>query len=110
MTRLPSPAPEPLEPDSFKVQVIYACSEDIRTVEVTVMPGTTIADAVEKSGLAAPGDLDHAQLRVAVYGRLKRASQAVEPGDRIELLGPLLVDPNRARLLRAKKKTESPPS
>jgi len=110
MTRSPSPPPEVLEPDSFKVQVIYALSEGVQTVEVTVMPGTTIAHAVEKSGLVAPDDLHHAQLKVAVYGRLKRISQAVEPGDRIELLRPLLIDPNRARLLRAKKKAQSPPS
>lgn len=70
-------------------------------VPVAVAAGTTVAEAIERSGLAARHGLDADTLEAAIHGRRTTPSATLQDGDRIEILRPLVVDPKEARRRRA---------
>jgi uncharacterized protein len=90
------------------VTVVWATARVQDAVPVELPPGATVADAVAASGLLAQHDLDPGELGFAIFGRRARGDAQLAEGDRVELTGPLLVDPKVARARRARAK--SPPS
>ena len=84
------------------VTVVWAASNVQDLVPVEVERGATVADAVRASGLVAQYGLDPQRLRCAIYGRRTEDDVLLAPGDRVEILGPLNVDPKAARVRRAK--------
>ncbi|WP_018912436.1 RnfH family protein [Thiomonas sp. FB-6] len=75
--------------------------------ELELPAGATLADAVLASGIAAllpdAGWREPAgALRLAVWGRLREAGEALHDGDRVDLTRPLRIDPKEARRLRAR--------
>ena len=88
----------------MKVSVVWATVAIQDVVEVEVLPGATIADALARSGLVARYALDPAMLGFAVFGRRAWSHTALADGDRVELTRPLEVDPKEARLARARSK------
>ncbi len=83
------------------VEVCYAEPMNATQIAVSLPDGSTVADAVERSGIAATLTLDLARLSFAVFGRRAVASTRLHDGDRVELLRPLIVHPMEARRLRA---------
>src|SRR4249919_2725585 len=85
------------------IEVVYALPEQHRHVELTLMQGATVADAMEHVGVAPEfADLDLESMPVGIYGRvIADRSQRLSEGDRIELYRPLTVDPKTARRRRA---------
>lgn len=84
------------------VTVIWATHAVQDAVGVAVGPGATVADAVRSSGLIAHYGLDPQLVRYAVYGARAGSDTPLAPGDRVEILGPLHVDPKVARERRAR--------
>jgi uncharacterized protein len=82
--------------NEVSISVVYALADRQRIVKLSVPQGTTIAQAVERSGLAAQLDED-ATLNCAIFGRVVPLSRIVVQGDRIEILRPLIVDPKENR-------------
>lgn len=64
-------------------------------------PGATVADAIERSGLAAvwPG-LDLQRQAVGVWGRVRSLDTVLRDGDRVEVYRPLPSDPKERRRAR----------
>ncbi|HEX5863380.1 MAG TPA: RnfH family protein, partial [Casimicrobiaceae bacterium] len=64
--------------------------------------GATVAEAIERSGLAArlPG-ADIAGAPVGIFGKRVRRDTMLGDGDRIELYRRLIADPKAARRRRA---------
>ncbi len=89
------------------VELVYAASpERIRRWSLSLPLGSTVAQAVAASTLLAEfPELAGAELSLGVFGKLvaEPASQALRPGDRVEVYRPLLIDPKEARRLRAEK-------
>jgi uncharacterized protein len=87
----------------FRITVVY-CAPGIEDLtELAVPAGTTVEQAIGRSGvlqrhaaLAAGAMLD-----VGVWGCRCEPDHAVEDGDRVELYRPLTLDPKEARRLRA---------
>jgi putative ubiquitin-RnfH superfamily antitoxin RatB of RatAB toxin-antitoxin module len=78
------------------ISVVYALADRQQLVRLTVEKGSTVAQAVERSGLAA--ELERgAALNCAIFSRIVPLSHVVTEGDRIEILRPLLVDPKESR-------------
>lgn len=82
-----------------------AGGELLRQLELPA--GSTLADAVLASGIAALlPDAGWREptgaLRLAVWGRLRDAGEALHDGDRVDLTRPLRIDPKEARRLRAR--------
>jgi len=87
---------------SLKVQVCYALPEKNFIKELNVSPGTTIAQAIEASGvLHSHPEIDLSQHRLGIFGKLKTAESELREGDRIEIYRPLQADPKETRRRRA---------
>ena len=90
------------------IEVVYGSAGDqIDLVTIADPDAMTVASAVEASGLLR----QHPEIawdthRVSIYGKRTTLDASIAPGDRIEILRPLTVDPMTARRLRAKKQSK----
>jgi putative ubiquitin-RnfH superfamily antitoxin RatB of RatAB toxin-antitoxin module len=86
----------------FKIQVCYALSGQSFLQELEIESGTTIAQAIEASGVLTQfPDIDLSQQRVGIFGKLKATDTELREGDRIEIYRPLRADPKETRRRRA---------
>jgi putative ubiquitin-RnfH superfamily antitoxin RatB of RatAB toxin-antitoxin module len=87
----------------MRICVVLALPATEDLVELELTGGATVADAIERSGLAGrhPG-LDFAQLRCGIWSRPCERSQVLRDGDRVELYRPLEADPKEMRRKRAR--------
>jgi len=84
------------------VEVAYATPERQEIVSVELPVGTSVAEAIQRSGLRNrfPGlEIDPAG--VGIFSRKVPLDQVLEDGDRVEIYRPLLVDPRDSRRERA---------
>lgn len=86
----------------LRVEVVFALEERQSLVSVSVPAGSTVADAIDSSGLRDLfPDCDLLQLAVGIWGRPVDRQRKVQSGDRIEIYRPLQMDPMEARRQRA---------
>ncbi|MDB5773278.1 MAG: rnfH Ubiquitin family protein [Burkholderia sp.] len=87
------------------VQVCFAKPGVQILRDMTVAPGTTVEDAIRRSGVLddAP-EIDLSVCKVGIYGKLKPLDTALRDRDRIEIYRPLIADPMESRRKRAEKK------
>jgi len=84
------------------VTVVYALPGAVTEIEVRLAAGATVADALERSGIAARlPDLDIAAAPVGIFGKRVRRDTTLGDGDRVELYRHLIADPKAARRRRA---------
>ena len=89
---------------NLNVEIIYALPKEQVIFKVTLVPGSTIQQAIEASKiLATYADIDLAINKVGVYSRLVKLDALVNDGERIEIYRPLIADPKEIRKRRAKK-------
>ena len=70
-------------PATVRVAVCHAKPDTVFLKEIDLPAGTTIAAAIEASGvLTAHPELDPAALRVGIFGKLKTLDTVVREGDR----------------------------
>lgn len=101
-----SAAPMPCMPD-LRIEVVYALADAQTVVRVSLAPGATVQDAVERSGiLRAPARAPC--LTYGIFGRRVPPTQALSDGDRVEIYRSLRVDPRHARRARAKSPRTRP--
>jgi putative ubiquitin-RnfH superfamily antitoxin RatB of RatAB toxin-antitoxin module len=80
------------------VSVVYALPDRQAIVSVELPAGASVADAVERSGLARRyKEIGERPLTCAIYGRAVKPEFVVREGDRVEILRPLLIDPKESR-------------
>jgi putative ubiquitin-RnfH superfamily antitoxin RatB of RatAB toxin-antitoxin module len=90
----------------MKVEVAYATPEKQRIIEVEVREGANMTEAVRLSGIDQEfPELDIQSAPMGLFGKKvpKPEHQVLQPGVRVELYRPLLIDPKQARLNRAAK-------
>ncbi len=83
----------------MRITVVHALPQQQSVVVMEVEPGTTLRQAVERSGLWTPA----APPRVGVFGHPRALQETVGEGDRVEIYRELLKDPKTARRQRAQK-------
>lgn len=84
--------------ESLRVRVIYALPDHQAIVDLQLPPGTSITEAVSRSGLLQKFPEAAARpLSCAIFGRAVPLSYELRDGDRIEILRPLLIDPKQSR-------------
>jgi uncharacterized protein len=94
---------EPSAPmPSIKVEVVYALSGTQDLVRLELPPHANAGEAVAASGLPERHALSEWALGLA--GRRILPAQRLRDGDRVELLRPLLLEPNEARRARARRR------
>jgi hypothetical protein len=90
--------------ETVTVEVVYATTPEPFLRRVQVPTGSTVAAAVEASGIAdaVPGfRLDPE--RLGIFSRKVGPQEPVGEGDRIEIYRPLALDPKEARRRRAQR-------
>jgi putative ubiquitin-RnfH superfamily antitoxin RatB of RatAB toxin-antitoxin module len=89
------------------VQLCYARPDRQFLLDLTVAPGTTILQVIERSGIVqqAP-EIDVSVMRVGIYGKLKALDTVLREHDRVEIYRALIADPKETRRRRAAHKDE----
>ena len=89
--------------DSISVEGAYALPDKQRIVKLEVTPGTTALEAVTLSKLVEVFDelVVGPDLKIGVWGRATTAARVLVARERVEIYGPLLVDPREVRKARA---------
>lgn len=91
--------------ETIRACVVYVAAGVEEVIHVSLAAGSSIADAIDASGLAGRvAGFSAADHRVGVWGKLKTWRTPVLDGDRIEPYRPLKADPNTARQHRVAKK------
>ena len=84
------------------VEVAYALPKQQLILELMVPEGTTAEQAVQKSGILAKfPDIDLAQNKLGIFGKLVKADTVLREKDRVEIYRPLIADPKEVRRQRA---------
>lgn len=83
---------------TIAVEVVFALPERQELIGLQVVPGTTIAEAIDLSGIAARfPDEDLGNCECGVWGRPAGRDRELQDGDRVEVYRPLSIDPRDAR-------------
>lgn len=89
---------------TIAIRVAYATGEEQVIIELSVADGTTIQEAIQRSGiLDRYPDIDLRRQRVGVFGQARALDYRPRTGDRIEIYRPLVLDPKEARRKRKNK-------
>ncbi|HET7731413.1 MAG TPA: RnfH family protein [Usitatibacter sp.] len=89
----------------ISVTVALALPDRQEVVALRLAEGSTIADALERSGLARRfPEVDLAAAPVGVWSRRCERSALLRDGDRVEVYRPLQADPKEMRRRRARLK------
>ena len=82
--------------DIIDIEVAYATPEKQHIIALQVPVGTTIAEAIERSGIREEfPDMEVGD--VGVFSKRRKLEDVVEAGERIEIYRPLIADPKTAR-------------
>jgi len=82
----------------MKVVVVYATPKRQTVLTVDVPDGTTVNQAIERSGILKQcPDIDLATQKVGIYGKVAALDAAVDDGARIEIYRPITADPKTVK-------------
>lgn len=97
------------EPNKLRVEVAYARPDEQVILPLEVDAGTTVQEAIERSGvLERFPEIDLAgRSKVGIFGKLTKLDSALREGDRVEIYRPLKADPKEVRRKRAKEGKET---
>lgn len=88
------------------VEVVYARPEAQDLVRLQLPAGSTLLEAVQRSGLLERhADIDLQQGSFGIFSKREKdpASRRLQEGERVEIYRPLRLDPKEARRARAEK-------
>ena len=88
--------------EKISIEVAYALHEKQLLLTLDVAPGTTLGEAITRSGIVDEfPDLVIDPARVGIFGNKARLEDELRSGDRVEIYRPLIADPKEARRKRA---------
>jgi len=87
----------------MEIEVVHATPEKQVLIKIEVPAGTTVAEAVELSGIRAEfPTLEVSPGSVGIFSQKVGLEHVLRSGDRVEIYRPLLADPKEMRKQRAK--------
>lgn len=90
--------------DKFKIEVVYALPQVQTLLTVEVPSGATVEQGIRLSGmLDKHPEIDLANSKVGIFGKLVKLDVALREKDRIEIYRPLIADPKEVRRKRAEE-------
>ncbi|MGF6642569.1 putative ubiquitin-RnfH superfamily antitoxin RatB of RatAB toxin-antitoxin module [Paraburkholderia sp. GAS33] len=88
----------------LSIEVCYALPDGQTLIPVELPEGATVQQALDASGILQRfPQIDLAQQKVGVFGKLKSLDTVLVDHDRVEIYRPLIVDPKAARQRRVEK-------
>lgn len=96
----------------IEVEVAYARPDVQRLLRLHVPEGTTMVEAVRRSGIAEEfPEIDPASADLGIFGKVvKNHDQVLREKDRVEIYRPLINDPKEQRAKRADVQRTAPAS
>ena len=89
----------------INVELAYAKPEAQVLLSLSVDEGTTLAQAIEQSGVLKKfPEINLAENKVGIFGKIAAADTVLREKDRVEIYRPLIADPKASRRKRAEKK------
>ena len=88
----------------IKIEVAYALPDSQFLLALDVEEGTTMYDAVVRSGVAEKyPEIDPDSVPMGVFGKAERKpkERVLQAGERVEIYRPLIADPKEVRKKRA---------
>ena len=86
----------------IKVEVAYARADVQRIIPLEIEADSTIETAILRSGiLNLYPEIDLNKQVVGIFSQLRKLSDRMQEGDRIEIYRPLFIDPKEARRRKA---------
>lgn len=93
--------------ERFAIEVVYAERDGAAVVELTVPPGTTALNAVERARAASAEFDPPVPWRFGIFGRECRPGTLLVANDRVEVYRPLENDAKTLRRQRAVRQKSS---
>jgi putative ubiquitin-RnfH superfamily antitoxin RatB of RatAB toxin-antitoxin module len=88
--------------ETIAVEVVHARPEKQVLMRLEVPAGTTVAEAIERSGIRREfPDLVVDPKRLGIFSQKAKPGDVLRAGDRVEIYRPLIADPKEARRRRA---------
>ena len=88
--------------EKIHVEVAYALPDKQVTLALAVEPDATLEQVIRASGILEQfPEINLAQNKVGVFGKLGKLADTLHPGDRVEIYRPLIADPKVVRKQRA---------
>ncbi len=88
--------------EKIQVEVAYALLQKQVILALSVEPDATLEQVIRASGILEQfPDIDLAQNKVGVFGKLGKLTDTLYPGDRVEIYRSLIADPKLVRKQRA---------
>lgn len=88
----------------IRVEVVYALPAEQAILQVYLLEGATVEDAIRASGvLDAHPEIDLAKNKVGIFSKLVKLDETVRDRDRVEIYRPLIADPKEVRRKRAEE-------
>jgi len=88
--------------EKIPVEVAYALSHKQVILGLAVEPDATLEQVIRASGILEQfPEIDLAENKVGVFGKLGKLSDTLHPGDRVEIYRSLIADPKQVRKQRA---------
>lgn len=82
----------------MQISVVYAETDRQHWLPVQVHEGCTLGEAIKRSGiLERYPQIDLAQQKVGVFGKLAKLDAALKNGDRVEIYRPIIADPKTVK-------------
>ncbi|MFZ5485146.1 MAG: RnfH family protein [Pseudomonadota bacterium] len=84
------------------IEVVYALMAHQKVVPLALPEGSTVREAVERSGLLAEfPEIDLAKNKLGIWNKLAKPEATLRDRDRVEIYRPLIADPKEVRKQRA---------
>ena len=88
----------------IKIEVVYAKPDKQELIELELEENSTVLKAIERSGLLNNyPEIDLSKNKVGIFNKVVGLDTTLSMGDRVSIFRELILTPNEARLLRAKK-------
>lgn len=89
--------------ENINVEVSYALPQRCELIRLSLPAGSTVAQAIDASGLRERyPDLDvDGRNKVGIFAKLTKLDVALRDRDRVEIYRPLIADPKAVRKKRA---------
>lgn len=93
--------------ETLAVEVVYAPAPGVIDLVALRLPaGTTLAQALEASGLLRRHGLEPSGVKAGIWGRVREPGTELRERDRVEIYRGLVVDPKEARRQRYKRQRQ----
>ncbi|MBF0137557.1 MAG: RnfH family protein [Magnetococcus sp. DMHC-1] len=91
----------------MRIAVAYAEAKRQVLTEFDIPEGTTVGDAINKSGILGKfPEIDLTTNKVGIHGKIAATDQVLQQGDRVEIYRPAMGKPPKKTRDAAKKTTE----